>query len=184
MFLSSKSPWTHENQSAACGQSLWSHRLQLDYFQIFVTNSLRNLQFSNRRVIDISARTLQIARSKPIMLSISFVGSRKMRNLNRQYRNKDYGTDVLSFLYEGEGPRAGDLIISPENAAKNAQKLGHHLDREICFLIVHGVLHLCGFDHELKRDEIKMFRRQRLIMKTLGNENLIPRARQIARSAR
>jgi probable rRNA maturation factor len=85
-------------------------------------------------------------------VSIVFVGARMMRVLNRRYRQKDYPTDVLSFSY-GEMkidqiPFLGEVVISPEIAVRQAIHWGVSPERELRKLLVHGILHLLGYDHE------------------------------------
>jgi probable rRNA maturation factor len=84
----------------------------------------------------------------------------EMRSLNRRFRAKDAATDVLSFpAVPGlPGKLAGDLAISGDLAAENAKQLGHTLEDEIKILILHGALHLAGYDHET--DNGKMARKE------------------------
>jgi probable rRNA maturation factor len=86
-----------------------------------------------------------------------------IRKLNRQFRGKNKATDVLSFPAEGLGAHgiAGDLAISVTTALSQAAEQGHSLSTEIKVLILHGLLHLAGYDHEV--DEGKMARRERLL---------------------
>ena len=81
-----------------------------------------------------------------------------MRRLNREWRKKDRATDVLSFAYDGEFvdgmPFIGEIIIAPEIAALQAAKYGASPEREIRKLIVHGALHLMGYDHETDGGEM------------------------------
>jgi probable rRNA maturation factor len=75
--------------------------------------------------------------------------SAELRDLNRQYRHKDEPTDVLSFQSHSAGKKiTGDIAISAEIAAANAVELGHSTETEIKILILHGLLHLAGYDHE------------------------------------
>jgi probable rRNA maturation factor len=78
-----------------------------------------------------------------------------MRELNRQFRGKDYATDVLSFpspnFVEGF---SGDIAVSADIASKNARSLGHSVANEVKILVLHGVLHLAGFDHESDDGEV------------------------------
>lgn len=121
-------------------------------------------------------------------LSISIVNSAEIRRLNRDFRGKDKATDVLSFpqlefarpllpeavpstaskrhkVAKQRPPVAlGDLVISVPQAAANARSIGQSLDREVAFLIVHGLLHLCGHDHIRKKDERVMLAAQRVLM--------------------
>jgi rRNA maturation RNase YbeY len=97
-------------------------------------------------------------------LSILFVGDRAMRSLNRKYRHKDRTTDVLSFSFR-EGAFSdiqpdflGDIIISVPTAARQAAAAGHGLGREINMLLIHGLLHLLGYDHETSDREARRMR--------------------------
>jgi probable rRNA maturation factor len=91
-----------------------------------------------------------------------------IRKLNRQFRGKNKATDVLSFPAEGVGAEgyAGDLAVSVPTARKQAIEQGHSLSTEIKVLILHGLLHLAGYDHEA--DEGQMARREQLLRAKLG----------------
>ncbi len=83
----------------------------------------------------------------------------QMQKLNRQYRDKDKTTDVLSFPSgSGQGPHdtvhLGDIVISQQQAARQADEIGHDSAREIRFLCLHGTLHLLGYDHETDNGEM------------------------------
>ena len=80
--------------------------------------------------------------------------SHKLRELNSRHRRRDKPTDVLSFPSVGR-EFAGDIAISAEIAAKNAAQLGHSLQTELKILILHGLLHLAGYDHEADQGEMK-----------------------------
>ena len=87
-----------------------------------------------------------------------------IRELNQQWRGKDKATDVLSFSQvEGEGPGTapellGDVVISWETAKRQALEMGHTSEEEMKRLLVHGVLHLLGFDHEKGEEEARLMR--------------------------
>lgn len=110
-------------------------------------------------------------------ISVIFVNEEKIHELNKEYRGIDRPTDVLSFaLDEGEDfsdnndvPNLlGDIIISLPQAHAQAEEYGHDFHRELCFLAVHGLLHLVGYDHGSKEDEQKMFTRQEEILREHG----------------
>ncbi|RTR35314.1 rRNA maturation RNase YbeY [Robertmurraya yapensis] len=113
-------------------------------------------------------------------LSVTFVSNDRIQEINREYRDKDYATDVISFALEemGEGeievsggdmPRVlGDIIISIKKAEEQAAEYGHSFEREMGFLAVHGLLHLLGYDHENEEDEKIMFGRQKDILDEYG----------------
>ncbi|SMF29472.1 rRNA maturation RNase YbeY [Pseudobacteriovorax antillogorgiicola] len=119
-------------------------------------------------------------------LSVDFPSPEEMRKLNQEYRDKDKSTDVLSFPQQDfdppptvespfrnvdptDGPPRllGDLAISLVDAEENAKNIGQSLDREVCFLLVHGILHLCGHDHLDVEEEHIMLAQQRMIMEAL-----------------
>jgi probable rRNA maturation factor len=89
-------------------------------------------------------------------LAIALVTDARMRALNRDYRRKDYATDVLSF--EGEHGHLGDLVIAKGVAARQAREAGHGLQAELRVLALHGLLHLLGYDHDDSKDRGRMAR--------------------------
>ena len=96
-------------------------------------------------------------------LSVLLVGADHIKRLNARFAGNDYATDVLSFpMMEDEevSPVLGDIVIAPEVAQQNAQRLGHSLDEELEILLVHGILHLLGYDHQGPRDKENMDKRQ------------------------
>ena len=113
-------------------------------------------------------------------VSITFVTNEAIHEINRQYRDKDQPTDVISFALEelgegeieivGEGiPRVlGDIIISVERTKEQAVEYGHSFERELGFLAVHGFLHLLGYDHMTPEDEKVMFGKQEEILSSYG----------------
>jgi probable rRNA maturation factor len=94
-------------------------------------------------------------------MSIVFIGHQKMQDMNRRFRGKDYPADVLSFRYPGaivEGsPFLGEIVICPEVASGNARKHRTSHETEIRRLLLHGILHLLGYDHERDDGEMKRF---------------------------
>ena len=91
--------------------------------------------------------------------SAAFVSDRRMKELNKFFRNKDSTTDVLSFPHEPDEfdpdkDNLGDIVISVEQARKQATENGLTLEGEIKQLILHGLLHLCGYDHETDNGEM------------------------------
>ena len=87
-------------------------------------------------------------------VNIRITSSREMRELNRRFRKKNKPTDVLSFP-SGMPKLAGDIAISAEIAASNADQLGHSIETELKILILHGLLHLAGYDHEADHGEMQ-----------------------------
>ncbi|QCT94617.1 rRNA maturation RNase YbeY [Caminibacter mediatlanticus TB-2] len=80
----------------------------------------------------------------------------EIQKLNKEYRNKDKPTDVLSFpLEDFPGMPLGSIVISIDTAKKGAEKFGHSIDDEIKLLFIHGLLHLLGYDHEVDNGEMR-----------------------------
>ena len=114
-------------------------------------------------------------------ISITLTDNKGIHAINKQFRNIDAPTDVLSFpLVEYEeseeppvddGNMLGDIIISLERAEEQANEFGHSFEREVAFLTVHSMLHLLGYDHvNSEEGDVEMRRRQSEIMKDLGLE--------------
>ncbi len=113
-------------------------------------------------------------------LSITFVDNARIQEINKEYRNKDAATDVISFAMEemgedemkiigGDIPRMlGDIIISIERTKEQASEYGHSFERELGFLALHGFLHLLGYDHMTEHDEKVMFTKQKEILDEYG----------------
>lgn len=117
-------------------------------------------------------------------MSITFMTNQGIQEINRDYRDKDQATDVISFANEEnmaeevgidlsglgmELPRdLGDIMISIERAAEQAEEYGHSYQRELGFLAVHGFLHLNGYDHMTEEDEKEMFGLQKEILDAYG----------------
>jgi probable rRNA maturation factor len=112
-------------------------------------------------------------------LSMLFCDEAFIADLNRRYRDKDEATDVLSFglgeWYEGETGRrymAGDVVVCPTAMSRNAEAFGVGEDEEMRRLIVHGILHLSGMDHETNDPEEPMLIRQEELMSSLSEERI------------
>lgn len=113
-------------------------------------------------------------------ISLSIVNNDEIQEINKQYRNIDAPTDVLSFplLTFEEGEQAdvnendeimlGDIIISIEKAISQAEEYGHGLKRELAFLTAHSMLHLMGYDHMEDEEREEMFAKQEAILNNLG----------------
>ncbi|MCI4128786.1 rRNA maturation RNase YbeY [Bacillus haynesii] len=113
-------------------------------------------------------------------VSVTIINNEEIQKINKEYRGKDYPTDVISFALEedGEGeieiigadmpPVLGDIIISVDKAQEQAEEYGHSLMRELGFLTVHGFLHLLGYDHMTEEEEKEMFTKQKEILNRYG----------------
>lgn len=116
-------------------------------------------------------------------ISISLINNKEIKKLNRDYRNIDKDTDVLSFpmmdfssepedyvivIEETVNPPLGDIVISLEKTKEQALEYGHSFERELAFLLIHGMLHLLGYDHLNIDDEDKMIDKQKKILMKLN----------------
>lgn len=143
-----------------------------DQDKLPVTPALRGLV---RRAVGATLRYEDYTR--PCEVSVTFTDNEKIHELNKEYRNVDRPTDVLSFplfdddFGDDEAIALGDVVLSLEKADAQAKEYGHSFERECAFLVVHSVLHLLGYDHETSaEDEKDMFFRQEEIMKLLKLE--------------
>jgi len=137
---------------------------------IEVVNRQRKLPFDCQPWQIFVSKAMKLLPTAVAGVTIAFVSDRAMRELNRLWRHKSGTTDVLSFpatqdLFEmAEGPNLGDVIISVEQAARQAKEHGLTFQQEIAQLILHGLIHLCGYDHatdkgEMNRLELRLRKR-------------------------
>jgi len=101
-------------------------------------------------------------------VTIRFVDAEEGQGLNREYRGKDYATNVLSFPYEVEPITVGDLVICPAVVAREAAEQGKTQEAHYAHLVVHGMLHLQGWDHENDEEATEMEAEEKVILAELG----------------
>jgi len=121
----------------------------------------------------------------PVEIGIFLVDDERIREINREHRNIDCSTDVLSFpmvdMYEGvinsdqgdydldeDALVLGDIVISLETAERQSEEYGHSFNRELAFLVTHGVFHLLGFDHMKPDEEKRMMEKQESVLSKMG----------------
>lgn len=149
---------------------------------VYLRVRLRKAAVCRASFLRVVQRLLGAAGESLSTLSVELIGDRRMRRLNRLYRKIDRTTDVLAFaMREAAAPDRrllGDVVISLPAARRQADAAGHSIDREVVTLLIHGVLHLCGYDHERGvREARRMARRERAVRRRLGR---IPRLVTIA----
>ena len=132
----------------------------------------------SRKIKKIALAILELVAEKNAELSLALIGNAEMRRLNARYRKKNYPTDVLSFAVEGVVPKEtrllGDVIISVEKAVEQAEDRGHSFEQELVTLLIHGVVHLSGYDHERSANEARaMARVEKRIYRQLCERGLI-----------
>ena len=128
-----------------------------------------------KKIKDVITYALEFEKVTNSTFNIIIVDNKKIRNINKIYRNIDRETDVISFALEDtkddiklEKRVLGDIYISKDKAISQANEYGHSTLREFSFLSVHGLLHLLGYDHMNKKDEEEMFGKQELILNGQG----------------
>ncbi|MDE3269249.1 MAG: rRNA maturation RNase YbeY [Pseudomonadota bacterium] len=138
---------------------------------IDVLSNLRKYKVNSDSMRYMAEQVLSSQTRRTCGLSISLVSRAKIKQLNQTYRHISKPTDVLAFPQEltvEEGGQSmqvmGDVVICPDVASGNAKRNGQGLDREVSFLLVHGILHLCGYDHQTESDAAIMFAQQRRMM--------------------
>ena len=134
-----------------------------------------NYGYDNYEYLEnVISKTLEHENAEGSILSIVFVGEEEIQDINREFRNKDEVTDVISFAFEDNGNNLpsdirilGDIYICIPRMILQAKEYEHSEKRELSFLVVHGLLHLLSYDHMKKEDEKVMFALQDEILKSL-----------------
>jgi len=121
-----------------------------------VVNRQRRLKLDTDAWSGFANKALNAIGNGESSATIAFVSDKKIRELNRQFRGVDKATDVLSFP-AGENINLGDIAVSVDTAAVQAKENGLSFNDEIAQLILHGLLHLCGYDHETDKGEMNRF---------------------------
>ena len=145
---------------------------------VHIQSQVRCITFDQSRLERSARAILDDVGETSAELGILLVGDQRMRSLNHRYRGKDRMTDVLSFaMREAASPHVsrlmpdmlGDVVISIPTARRQAKEAKRTLDEELTCLLVHGILHLCGYDHERGEKEARrMHRRVRMILRSIA----------------
>ena len=135
-------------------------------------------RFPCRQLGRIAGAILELVGQKKVELSLALVGNAEMQKLNAKYRQKNYPTDVLSFGVDKklavQTRLLGDVIISVQKAASQAKERGRALDEEMVTLLIHGIVHLLGYDHERSaKDARVMGRLEKKIHRQLCERGLL-----------
>ena len=144
---------------------------------VHLQSHVRCVTFDQARLERLARAILSDVGERSAELGIMLVGDQRMRGLNRRYRGKDRTTDVLAFAMRKAftlhalrltPDMLGDVVISVPTAWRQAKEVRRSLDEELAWLLVHGILHLCGYDHERSEKEARrMHRRERMILRSL-----------------
>jgi probable rRNA maturation factor len=130
--------------------------------KINIVNYFNNNDYSQvvHQVTNVASTLLHLEEEA---LTVIFVTNVEIRKMNMEFRNKDYATDVLTFA-DGSFHHLGDVIISLDKCIEQAKELNHSFERELGFLVVHGLLHTLGYDHQTKEEEAEMNELQQRIL--------------------
>ena len=151
-------------------------------FEIIYQDIKENKEFEDtiKKVLEQCFKEEKLENSK-LYITITLTNSENIRKINKEYRNIDKATDVLSFpMYEKEELEEkiakqhyehedvlGDIVISIEKVEEQAKEYGHGFERELSYMIVHGFYHLMGYDHIEEEDKKKMRPKEEKILNTL-----------------
>lgn len=141
-----------------------------------ITNNQNKLEFTSdleKLIETVIEKAFEYENVEPRNVSVLICDNDEIKKLNGQFRGIDSPTDVLSFpMYDEDGEldpdELGDIVISLERAAAQAEEFGHSLRREVAFLTAHSMLHLFGYDHIDDSEREEMFEKQEEILAQLG----------------
>lgn len=147
--------------------------------EVLINNQQKKIKINTRRIKRL-AREIMLFESLPdnSELSIVFCEDDFIQKLNHDYLGQNRPTDVISFplpegQVEAEVRLLGDIVINVDSACRQAEKMGHSLELEIVFLLVHGLLHLCGYDHDNTKRLKTMREREEQIVTYLCNRKML-----------
>ena len=142
---------------------------------IYLITDLVNVDFSYEYLDDVIKKVLKHEHVKNAYFGIIFVDLKEIQRINKEYRGIDSVTDVISFALEDTSDNMqidmrilGDIYVCIPKMIEQANTYGHSIKRELSFLVVHGLLHLLGYDHMNELDEEIMFGLQELILNEAG----------------
>ncbi len=146
--------------------------MELD-FNVEISNDVSEYEALYNKLFKKTLNMLNV--SENAIMSVTFVSKEQIHQINKTYRNIDRPTDVISFALEDDETFVktdyrvlGDIYICLDKARSQAIEYGHSFKREICFLSIHGLLHLLGYDHMNPEDEKVMFGLQEKILNEFG----------------
>ena len=145
---------------------------------VYLRVSLTRHLVRQTQLVELAQSVLSAVGEPRSELSLEIIGDRRMQRLNRDYRKRDRTTDVLAFpTREAVVPKKlrcptsllGDVVISLPTAIRQAREVGRSVDEEVAVLLVHGVLHLCGYDHERNvREAERMSHREQAVLRRIA----------------
>jgi probable rRNA maturation factor len=144
--------------------------------RIDITSPHVELPIQRARVREIVQKTLEGENITNAKISVAFVDNATIQRLNKRYLNHDEPTDVLAFPWSGPSDSAleGELVISAEIAKDQAKALGHDVQAELALYVIHGILHLCGYDDKEPGKSKEMRQRERHHLSLSGLPDIAP----------
>ena len=112
-------------------------------------------------------RWVRAAQERDLAVFLRFVDAREGRRLNARFRGRDYATNVLTFVYDDVVPRSGDIVLCVPVLVREASSQGKTLRAHCAHLVIHGMLHLQGYDHERRADAARMEAREIALLRAL-----------------
>jgi probable rRNA maturation factor len=130
---------------------------------------------NRKRIREVARAVLEGEALEDYEISLAFVDNATIHRLNKQFLDHDEPTDVLSFpMGEGGGKVSGELVVGVEVAQASAQEAGHDVQAELALYVIHGLLHLCGYDDHEPGDIAAMRQRERHYLQILGLPDIAP----------
>lgn len=157
-----------------------------DKVKVVITDSQKKVRVPTGMRMLVRRACIAVLREEKIQgdseVSVTFVDNEEIRRLNKEFRDIDSATDVLSFPLGENGEYdinpdtgaklLGDVVISLERAMEQAKEFGHSLEREVCYLSVHSMFHLLGYDHMEPQEKAEMRMKEETVMTRIGLERI------------
>ena len=141
--------------------------------QVDIADQQNHITVRPRRLRRVVRRTLAREGVRQARISLAFVGDSAIRRLNRRFLSRNPATDVLSFpLSEDGGALAGEIVVSSQTAQRESRRRGTPPEGELLLYVVHGLLHLVGYDDRRRQDAQAMHRREEGVLTEFGFENV------------
>lgn len=156
--------------------------MKADKVRVIITDDQKKIHFPTGLRMQIRRACIAVLRNEDFSgdaeIAVTFVDNDEIRRLNKEYRDIDSVTDVLSFPMGEDGvydvnPKTGakmlgDVVISMQKAHEQSLDFDHSFEREVCYLTVHSVLHLLGYDHMVPEDKTVMRSKEEAVMQAMG----------------
>jgi probable rRNA maturation factor len=137
--------------------------------RVAIANPQETVPIDRTHLREVARRVLEGEDCAEAEISLAFVDNSTIQRLNRRYLQHDQPTDVLSFPFDGKaGKPSGEIVIGAEVAREEANRRGHEVQVELALYVIHGLLHLCGYDDKTAAGVSKMRKRERHYLELLN----------------